>query len=75
MSHPSEYTVVRVDRVHPTTLIEYDRFIIVDTDGDPVDGVEYATGAEAEKALHEMEENWEPPELGEAWDGGFAENH
>lgn len=51
-------------------------FVIVDEFGELVEPTRcYSSHAAAKAAIKRMIENYEPPETGDAWTGGFAENH
>lgn len=58
-------------------MADSDGFYIEDDYGDEVgkEHTRYPSRRAAELAILDMIDNWEPPELGDAWTGGFAENH
>jgi hypothetical protein len=66
MSNPHEYTV-QTDK---------DGFWIMDEFGEDVTPTQrYLSWGRAMKTIALMISDYEPPETGDAWTGGFADNH
>ena len=66
MSNPHEYTIQN-DR---------EGFWIMDEYGEDVcPQRRYSSWSDAKAAILRMIEDYEPTEVGDAWAGGFAENH
>lgn len=68
-THPSEYVAI-LDKPNKGWAI-YDP----DYDIDVIPTRRFATEKEAYAEIERMIDDWEPKELGDAWDGGFADNH